>query len=192
MKSVRQSGTIVKWNDEKGFGFIAPDAGAGDVYAHVKAIVGARRPTVGDRVFFFPGKDNQGRSRAFQVQFENASSGRWWSPLVLAVVFSTAFLAALALASWLGRITPVVPVVYVLMTAVAFGAYWHDKASARHGAHRLPENALHLLELFGGWPGALVAQQWLRHKNRKLSYQVFFWGIVAAHLGAWIYFAPRK
>lgn len=192
MQSVRQSGTIVKWNDEKGFGFIAPDRGAGDVFAHVKAVVGTRRPAVGDRVIFFPGTDSQGRARAVQVQFETGTPTRWWSPLVMAVVFATSFLAALTLAARLGRITPIVPVVYTVMTGVAVAAYWRDKSSARRGTQRLSENALHLVELFGGWPGALVAQQWLRHKNRKISYQVMFWGIVIAHLGAWIYFAPRK
>ncbi|MEO7319196.1 MAG: cold shock and DUF1294 domain-containing protein [Chthoniobacteraceae bacterium] len=190
MNSVRQSGTIVKWDDEKGFGFIAPDAGSGDVFAHVKAVVGARRPAVGDRVFYFPGKDSEGRARAAQVQFEDASGV--WSWRVLALVLSAAFLAAQGLAAWLGRITPVIPVVYAMMSAVTLGAYSHDKASARHGAWRLPENVLHMLELFGGWPGALVAQQWLRHKTRKLSYQLLFWAIVAAHIGLWTWLATGK
>ena len=44
---------------------------------------------------------------------------------------------------------------------------------------------LHLLELLGGWPGGLIAQQVLRHKTRKLSYQVIFWCIVALHGLAW-------
>ena len=190
MSSVRQSGTIVKWDDEKGSGFIEPDAGAGDVFVHAKVVVGARRPVVGDRVIFFPEKDNQGRSRALQMQFENRSRLR--SSSACALVFAAAFLAALALAAWSGRITPVLPVIYALLSAVTFGAYRHDKNSALHGGRRMSENALHLLEVFGGWPGALVAQQWFRHKTRKLSYQVIFWTIVAAHFGAWVYFAPRR
>lgn len=190
MSSVRQSGTIVKWDDEKGFGFIEPDAGAADVFAHAKAVVGARRPVVGDRVLFFPEKDNQGRSRAIQVQFEKRSLLRWQS--ALALTMAGAFLAALALAAWTGRISPVLPAVYAMMSAVTVGAYGRDKNRARHGGRRVSENALHLLELSGGWPGALAAQQWFHHKTRKVSYQLLFWIIVAGHLGAWVYFAPRK
>ena len=153
MSSIRHRGTIVKWDDGKGFGFIAPDAGTGDVFAHIKAVVGARRPVVGDRVVFFPGTDNQGRARAIQMQFEDGAT--FWSWRALSLALATAFLAAQALVAWLGRSSPVVPVVYAMMSAVTFGAYWHDKSSARHGAQRLPENVLHLLELSGGWPGAL-------------------------------------
>ncbi|SEJ45752.1 Uncharacterized membrane protein YsdA, DUF1294 family [Pseudomonas linyingensis] len=63
--------------------------------------------------------------------------------------------------------------------------YWHDKRSARQGQRRTPENTLHAVELLGGWPGALVAQQVFRHKTRKVSYQVVFWGIVALHQAFW-------
>jgi uncharacterized membrane protein YsdA (DUF1294 family) len=50
---------------------------------------------------------------------------------------------------------------------------------------------LHLLELCGGWPGALIAQHWVRHKVGKLSFQIIFWLIVAAHLVVWVFVVPR-
>ena len=40
---------------------------------------------------------------------------------------------------------------------------------------------MHLLEILGGWPGALLAQRRLRHKCCKGSYQVMFWLIVLAY-----------
>ncbi|MEP6673409.1 MAG: DUF1294 domain-containing protein [Chthoniobacter sp.] len=56
-----------------------------------------------------------------------------------------------------------------------------DKKRARAGQWRIAEATLHLLELAGGWPGALLAQRWCRHKCSKVSYQIVFWLIVAAY-----------
>jgi uncharacterized membrane protein YsdA (DUF1294 family) len=75
---------------------------------------------------------------------------------------------------------------YTLMSAVAFALYGIDKARARRNAWRISEATLHLVELLGGWPGALVAQQVLRHKRQKTSYMLVFWLIVAAHVAAWL------
>lgn len=74
---------------------------------------------------------------------------------------------------------------YAPMSVAAFVLYAVDKRAARRGAWRTPETTLHLLELGFGWPGALVAQRVLRHKNRKAAYQVVFWGIVALHAAGW-------
>ncbi|HSH15989.1 MAG TPA: DUF1294 domain-containing protein [Verrucomicrobiae bacterium] len=46
---------------------------------------------------------------------------------------------------------------------------------------RVSEANLHLLELLGGWPAALLAQRRLRHKCSKGSYQFMFWLIVLGH-----------
>lgn len=75
---------------------------------------------------------------------------------------------------------------YLLASLLAFGLYLHDKRRAQHSGWRTPEARLHLVELFGGWPGALIAQQTLRHKTRKLSFQIVFWLIVMAHQVAWL------
>jgi uncharacterized membrane protein YsdA (DUF1294 family) len=76
--------------------------------------------------------------------------------------------------------------IYALMSLITFVAYCLDKRAARLGRPRTPEVSLHLLELLGGWPGALLAQRMIRHKNAKLGYQVMFWLIVAAHIAGWI------
>jgi uncharacterized membrane protein YsdA (DUF1294 family) len=75
---------------------------------------------------------------------------------------------------------------YGVVSAVAFLLYWSDKRKARAAAWRTPENILHAVELAGGWPGALLAQQVFRHKTRKVSFQVVFWFIVLLHQGFWI------
>lgn len=70
---------------------------------------------------------------------------------------------------------------FVLISAATFLVYRHDKARAQTGGWRIPETTLHILEAFGGWPGALLAQRFLRHKTSKTSYRVTFWAIVAIH-----------
>jgi uncharacterized membrane protein YsdA (DUF1294 family) len=58
----------------------------------------------------------------------------------------------------------------LLSSVIAFVAHGHDKRAARLGRRRTPERTLHLLELIGGWPGALLAMKVFRHKTRKASY----------------------
>lgn len=71
------------------------------------------------------------------------------------------------------------------MSLLTMLAYAHDKRQAVRGGWRIPESRLHLLELFGGWPGALLARHWLRHKTQKGSYRRVFWFIVLLHLTLW-------
>lgn len=71
---------------------------------------------------------------------------------------------------------------HLTMGSWTFLVYRHDKMSARKGRRRVSEMNLHLLELFFGWVGALIAQQVLRHKTKKASYQMVFWAIGALHL----------
>src|SRR3546814_18934317 len=66
--------------------------------------------------------------------------------------------------------------------------YWLDKEAAQGGAQRIPESTLHLVDLLGGWPGALIAQQQFRHKTVKRSFQFAFWCSVLANVAimAWL------
>lgn len=71
---------------------------------------------------------------------------------------------------------------YLAASIACFIFYAIDKAAARAGRWRTPESTLLLLGLAGGWPGAILAQQWLRHKSGKTSFQLMFWTSVAVNL----------
>ncbi|OQY28296.1 MAG: hypothetical protein B6244_07780 [Candidatus Cloacimonetes bacterium 4572_55] len=76
---------------------------------------------------------------------------------------------------------------YLFLSIISFLLYYIDKKRAENKQWRISEVALHIWEFLGGWPGALIAQQKIRHKNKKRSYQIVFWLIVSAHIGFWSY-----
>jgi len=76
--------------------------------------------------------------------------------------------------------------IYAIVSLVTIVAYGIDKQQAILGEGRISERTLHLLELFGGWPGAIVGQGLFRHKRCKFSYMVVFVGIVFLHVAVWV------
>lgn len=72
----------------------------------------------------------------------------------------------------------------IVMSGATFVVYWIDKRRAKKDQWRISERKLHTMEMLGGWPGAIFARQWLRHKTMKASYRLMFWLIVVVHLGA--------
>ena len=61
---------VVKWfNDQKGFGFIQPEAGGADVFVHISAVerAGLRSLNEGQRVSFDI-KEERGKSAAVDLK----------------------------------------------------------------------------------------------------------------------------
>ncbi len=83
-----------------------------------------------------------------------------------------------AIPSWVGWVC----VWMVFASLVALIAQGRDKRAARAGRRRTSERTLHLLELVGGWPGALVGMFLFHHKIRKPSYFL----VTAIIIAAWI------
>lgn len=184
----QERGTITTWNDDKGFGFIAPEKEMADVFLHISAFPsGLRRPVKGDVVRYELGQDERQRPRALRARYDR--TGASWSAKSRAIGLCSAFLIAMSAGAWFGGVPQWVAIAYIVMSALTLAAYASDKWRAKAGAGRTPEVTLHLLELFGGWPGALVAQQCFRHKTQKLSYQIVFWLIAAGHIGGWLWLA---
>jgi cold shock CspA family protein len=73
----RMRGTLVRWLDDKGYGFIRPDGGGRDVFVHLRDCGRiARAPKVGDIVLYQPANDGSGRFRAADVSIEGMPSAR--------------------------------------------------------------------------------------------------------------------
>jgi uncharacterized membrane protein YsdA (DUF1294 family) len=90
-------------------------------------------------------------------------------------------------AGWLAALA----LLYGLASLSCFIVYALDKRAARRGAPRTPERTLLLLGLVGGWPGALLAQQWLCHKSAKTSFLVKFWLTVLTNLALLVGLLPQ-
>ena len=102
-------------------------------------------------------------------------------------LFAVLFIALLALLVLLGKLPVTVFILYLGLSLATFVIYWLDKSAARQGKWRTKENTLHLLALAGGWPGALMAQEKLRHKSHKQSFRIIFWITVLVNCGLFIW-----
>jgi cold shock CspA family protein len=65
---MRTHGTLSKWHDDRGFGFISPADGGADLFAHVSAFPrDGRRPTVGEIVSYEIETGTDGKTRAVKI-----------------------------------------------------------------------------------------------------------------------------
>lgn len=72
-----EHGTLVQWNDERGFGFIKPDQENSQVFVHIKAFGPlARRPVVGDRIWFDSAIGEQGKRKATTARITEGSTNQ--------------------------------------------------------------------------------------------------------------------
>jgi uncharacterized membrane protein YsdA (DUF1294 family)/cold shock CspA family protein len=189
MKS--EIGTITKWNDKKGFGFITPKSGGKQIFIHINEFSRRhKRPNEGLSVNFDRTTDSRGRNCAMNVYplKGHKKATRADNQLKFSIIFTRTFIAIVGLLVAIDRLPIVVPGVYIILSLVAFALYKKDKAAAEWDEWRIPEKTLHFVSIIGGWPGALIAQNLLRHKCRKLSFRIVYWVTVVINCGvlAWL------
>ncbi|RZZ86657.1 DUF1294 domain-containing protein [Pseudoxanthomonas winnipegensis] len=204
MRDGERLGKVTEWHDARGYGFIQPVDGP-KLFFHIRDYQQqGRRPEVGEWLRYTQGQRRDGQPAAKRVRrvvppsasarqraaatAPQAWHGGWpgWCILV-------AYGLVLAWLAWSHRVPDWCVIGVLAMSGVTWTAYALDKRAAGTNAWRTPEQTLHLLELLGGWPGALIAQRSLRHKNRKRSYQIAFWSLVAMHcavLALLVYWRP--
>jgi len=200
-----QIGKLIKWNDERGFGFIEVNPNQPQIFIHISALKDSkRRPEIGDKIQYSITHKN-GKIRACRASIvgvkvkkkipaspskSNSKSKRAknkrrpipWSGIVLLSIVP--LLGSIVLLNNRGIFAPLL--VYSFMSLLTFKLYAEDKLRAQQKQWRIPEKILHLTELAGGWLGGVIAQRRLRHKCVKRSYQITFWGIVILHQGTWL------
>ena len=213
---MNKQGTIVRWDAERGFGFVRSPATDADVFFHVRDYRGgSTSPSEGLQVRYeeihvggkgpramavMPLGAEDNRRRGAGPAGTAAPDGRRrrqapphaHAEIRAMLVLVPLYTALLVWAAWTQRLPVPVVLSAPLLGAVTFYMYWRDKFAAQRGAWRTPEQALHLASLLGGWPGAWLAQRLLRHKSSKPSFRTVYWGTVAAHwlaLAFWLYTA---
>lgn len=180
---MRVKGTLKKWNDERGFGFLETDETGAEVFVHIKSFAprGAR-PQIGEAYFFDIAPGSAGKRRATNVERVQAARARMavgrdsprrrTSAALLAI---PVFVFVYGVAFYLWKPPGWIALVYLIASVATFLVYALDKRAARLGRWRVKEGTLHAFALAGGWPGALLAQQFLRHKSAKVQFLTVFW-----------------
>jgi uncharacterized membrane protein YsdA (DUF1294 family)/cold shock CspA family protein len=210
---MKKQGKVVRWDDQRGFGFIRCNATSQDIFFHIRDCAGGIQPPVNSTVEFeeihVGGKGpramsvrtmqaypsgaaarhdrlrNQARSRSPHVTHRRTTSQDGPAPSAMGVGSLTLiWLLLLVWGALQHRIPPIALAGAFVINALTFFAYWVDKHAARKGQWRTKEDTLHLFGLSGGWPAARLAQQVLRHKTVKPGFQAMYWLTVWVHLAA--------
>ena len=146
---------------------------------------------IGAIVAEFFGSPTVGLGFRISTEAARMNMGLVWGAIVVAAVTgSVAYALLVAWAIGAGRLPLEAMFVPLALSALTFVAYALDKHAAQTGRWRTPESTLHLLELAGGWPGAWIAQQVLRHKSSKRAYRVVFRAMGVLHViavAAWLW-----
>ena len=178
-----QKGFVLKWNDDRGFGFLQPADGTATVFVHISGFTNpGRRPSEGDEVTFRVDRSER-RSKAVEVRIKGLPM-----PDTVTVAYGVGVLWLTLYFLFVFQLLPLpMPMVgYAVMSIVTFGFYYADKKRAEAHRWRVTGTTLHMLESLGGWPGALLAMAMLRHLTRKPGHIRMVAAIAAIHLVAWL------
>lgn len=188
---MRSKGKLKSWNAEKAFGFIQPMTKSDkDIFIHKSAFQNrTRTPKVGEVITYNLTSDTQNRKCAANATFsgERLRVKDQRDKNKFSLLLPLLFILFLLYAYLEKQINENVLIFYVLVNTVTFFTYWVDKSKARTNSWRISENTLHGLSLFGGWLGAALAQEFLRHKSKKTSFRVAYWFTVISHLSIVFY-----
>jgi len=188
-------GKIIKWDADRAFGFIAPNGGGDHVFIHKTALSNRKRtPQMRDVITFSISKDKDGRYCARDATFsgEKLKKKEARKPSKFSIYLSVLFLTVITTAYFIGDFPQKLLFCYLGISGITFLAYAFDKSKAQRGEWRTQESTLHIFSLIGGWPGAAIAQQLLRHKSQKREFRNGFWFTVVVNIGALFWLMSPK
>jgi uncharacterized membrane protein YsdA (DUF1294 family)/cold shock CspA family protein len=193
--SSEQHGVVVKYDADRGFGFIrpdgAPDGSSRDIFVHVSEVEGRKNLRPGQRVTYRVTQSEKGPA-AVAVRPGSVLGAPYLLFGLIGLGLAAAILVGLILTIGKGQPLKVWAALWVVALSIAaFFIYGFDKSQAQRGGLRVPEAILHLLSLLGGSPGAFVAMRVFHHKTSKRSFQAVFWLIAAAQLVVLAYLLLR-
>lgn len=96
---MKNHGTLKKWNDDRGFGFIDSPQNADEIFVHISAFPrDGARPQIGELISFEIKTDSKGKKRAVKVQraanrkknsYTQKDSGSIFSSVLTILVLAT-------------------------------------------------------------------------------------------------------
>ena len=178
-------GQVIKYVDERGFGFIRCEESNinQDVFFHVKDVLERRDLKVGARVTFkvIQGERGPVGTNIVPYNLRDATAAGWQPRAanggpndVQEFDFAQAAAGAVAICMSAIFFFSDVPIFLKYLSGiqiVTYFTYCEDKRRAMNGSWRIPEARLHFLALVGGTPAAFLAQEVLRHKTKKESFR---------------------
>ena len=173
---MRYQGKVVKWNDDKGFGFILPNGGGIEVFLHISAFSSAKkRPEINQLISYTLDKDKSGRIKASHVAYVTVSNNYISNEEAdkinpIFIVYMLLFIGFISERAMRGFLPHFFPFIFVGANLIVFLYYYQDKTAAIKGQWRTPESTLHLFGLIGGWGGAYIAQRMFHHKYKKTRF----------------------
>ena len=79
--ATRTHGTLSRWNDDRGFGFITPASGSAEIFVHVSAFPrDGIRPRIGELVSFELEPGDNGKMRAIRIMRPGGQGGARRTP----------------------------------------------------------------------------------------------------------------